>query len=108
MAGLLHLVRHPGRDRIDATTATLAMRVIDCLFAETELFHRGDGTLVDQLMDRIRNMGGEITWDRLRRKGLNRLLKGNGKARHFSEAVSNLLVNAEGELVKTNPPNWRR
>ena len=108
MAGLLHLVRYPGRDRIDATTATLAMEVIDCLFAETELFHRGDGDLVDQLMDRIRTMGGEVTWERLRRHGLNRWLKEHAKARHFSEAVSNLLANAEGELVKTKPPTWRR
>ena len=108
MAGLLHLVRYPGRDRIDATTATLAMEVIDCLFAETELFHRGDGDLVDQLMDRIRKLGGEVTWERLRAKGLNRWLKENAKTRHFSEAVSNLIANAEGQLVKTYPVTWRR
>ena len=84
------------------------MEVIDCLFAETELFHRGDGDLVGQLMDRIRTIGGEVTWDRLRRKGLNRSLKAKAKARHFSEAVSNLLANAEGELVKTSPLTWRR
>ena len=102
------MVRHPERDRIDATTATLAMEIIDYLFAETELFHRGDGDLVDQLMDRIRNMGSEVTWDRRRRKSLNRWLKKNAKARHFSEAVSNLLANTEGELVKTKPPTWRR
>ena len=108
MAGLLHLVRYPGRGRIDATTATLAMEVIDCLFAETELFHRGDGDLVDQLMDRIRKLGGEVTWERLRAKGLNRWLKENAKTRHFSEAVSNLIANAEGELVKTYPVTWRR
>ena len=95
--------RYPGRDRIDATTATLAMEVIDCLFAETELFHRGDGDLVDQRMDRIRTMGGEVTWERLRRHGLNRWLKGNAKARHFSEAVSNLIANAEGELGENQP-----
>ena len=106
LAGLLHLVRYPGRDRIDATTATLAMEVIDCLFAETELFHRGDGDLVDQLMDRIRGFGGDVTWERLRGKGLNRWLKANARARHFGEAVSNLLANAEGELVKTNPLTW--
>ena len=108
MAGLLHLVRYPGRDRIDATTTTLAMEVIDCLFAETELIHRGDGDLVDQLMDRIRKLGGEVTWERLRAKGLNRWLKDNAKTRHFSEAVSNLIANAQGQLVKTYPVTWRR
>ena len=108
MAGLLHLVKYPGRDRIDATTATLAMEVIDCLFAETELFHRGDGDLVDELMDRIRKLGGEVTWERLRAKGLNRWLKENAKTRHFSEAVFNLIANAEGQLVKTYPVTWRR
>ena len=108
MAGLLHLVRYPGRDRIDATTATLAMEVIDCLFAETELFHRGDGDLVDQLMDRIRTMGGEVTWERLRATGLDRRLKAEARAWHFGEAVSNLLANAEGKLVKTTPLSWRR
>ena len=30
------------------------MSIVDCLFAETERFHQGDGDLVDQLMDRIR------------------------------------------------------
>ena len=40
------------------TTATLAMVVIDCPFAETGRFHRGDGDLIDQLMDRIRKLGG--------------------------------------------------
>ena len=59
-------------------------------------------------MDRIRTMGGEVTWERLRRHGLNRWLKEHAKARHFSEAVSNLIANAEGELVKTKPPTWRR
>ena len=108
MAGLLHLVRYPGRDRIDATTATLAMEVIDCLFAETELFHRGNGDLIDQLMDHIRKLGGEVTWERLRAKGLNRWLRGNAKTKHFNEAVSNLIANAEGGLVKTKPLTWRR
>lgn len=32
----------------------------------------------------------------------------NTKARHFGEAVSNLLANAEGELAKTRPLSWRR
>ena len=84
------------------------MEVIDCLFAVTELFHRGDGDLVDQLMDRIHTMGGEVTWERLRRHGLNRWLKEHAKAWHFSEAVSNLLAHAEGELMKVKPLTWRR
>ena len=84
------------------------MSIVDCLFAETERFHQGDGDLIDQLMDRIRGLGGEVNWDRLRKKNLNRWLKENAKARHFSEAVSNLLANDEGELVKTRPLTWRR
>ena len=54
------------------------------------------------------DLGGEVTWERLRAKGLNRWLKENAKTRHFSEAVSNLIANAEGELVKTYPVTWRR
>ena len=84
------------------------MSIVDCLFAETERFHQGDGDLIDQLMDRIRDFGGDVTWERLRGKGLNRRLKANARARHFSEAVSNLLANAEGGLVKTKPLTWRR
>ena len=53
-------------------------------------------------------MGGEVTWERLRRHGLNRWLKENAKARHFIEAVSNLIANAEGGLVKNKPPTWCR
>ena len=48
------------------------------------------------------------TGNGFRGKGLNRWLKANARARHFGEAVSNLLANAEGELVKTKPPTWRR
>jgi len=93
---------------VDPERVQQAMSIVDCLFGETELFHRGDGDLVDQLMDRIRTMGGEVTWERLRAKGLNRWLKENAKTRHFSEAVSNLLANDEGGLVKTKPLTWRR
>ena len=59
-------------------------------------------------MDRIRTMGGEVTWERLRGHGLNRWLKEHAKARHFGEAVSNLIANAEGGLVNTKPLTWRR
>ena len=85
-----------------------AMSIVDCLFAETERFHQGDGDLVDQLMDRIRGLRGEVTWELLRAKHLNRWLKANAKARHFGEAVSNLIANDEGGLVKTKPLTWRR
>ena len=59
-------------------------------------------------MDRIRSLGGEVTWERLRKMKLNRWLKDNARARHFGEAVSNLLANDEGELVKAKPLTWRR
>ena len=108
LGGLLYRVRQPGGLIVDPERVQQAMSIVDCLFGETELFHRGDGDLVDQLMDRIRTMGGEVTWERLRAKGLNRWLKENAKTRHFSEAVSNLLANDEGGLVKTKPLTWRR
>ena len=108
LAGLLYRVRQPGGLVIDAERIQQAMSIVDCLFAETERFHQGDGDLIDQLMDRIRDFGGDVTWERLRGKGLNRRLKANARARHFSEAVSNLLANAEGGLVKTKPLTWRR
>jgi hypothetical protein len=108
LGGLLYRVREPGGLVIDAERIQQAMSIVDCLFAETERFHQGDGDLIDQLMDRIRDFGGEVTWERLRGKGLNRWLKANAKARHFSEAVSNLLANAEGGLVKTTPLTCRR
>ena len=41
-------------------------------------------------------------------QGPYRWLKENAKTRHFSEAVSNLIANDEGELVKTYPVTWRR
>ena len=53
-------------------------------------------------------LGTPVTGERLRAKGLNRWLKENAKTRHFSEAVSNLLANDEGGLVKTKPLTWRR
>ena len=59
-------------------------------------------------MDRIRGLGGEVTWEPLRAKGLDRRLKAEARARHFGEAVSNLLAKAEGELVKSTPLTWRR
>ena len=59
-------------------------------------------------MDRIRKLDGAVTWERLRAKGLNRWLKGSAKTTNFSEAVSNLIANAEGELVKTHSITWRR
>ena len=46
------------------------------------------------------------TGNGFRGKGLNRWIKANARARRFGEAVSNLLANAEGELVKTNPLTW--
>ena len=108
LGGLLYRVRQPGGLIVDPERVKQAMSIVDCLFGGTELFHRGDGDLVDQLMDRIRTMGGEVTWERLRAKGLNRWLKENAKTRHFSEAVSNLISNDEGGLVKTKPLTWRR
>ena len=89
-------------------TSRRTHRSVDCLFAETERFHQGDGDLIDQLMDRIRGFGGDVTWERLRAKGLNRWQKANARARHFGEVVSNLIANAEGELVNTTPLTWRR
>ena len=59
-------------------------------------------------MNRIRDFGGEVTWERLSAKCLNRWLKANARARHFGEAVSNLIANAEGELAKTTPLTWRQ
>ena len=108
LAGLLYRVRQPGGLVIDAERIQQAMSIVDCLFAETERFHQGDGDLIDQLMDRIRGFGGDVTWERLRAKGLNRWQKANARARHFGEAVSNLIANAEGELVNTTPLTWRR
>ena len=108
LGGLLYRVRQPGGLIVDPERVQQAMSVVDCVFGETERFHQGDGDLIDQLMDRIRGLGGEVTWERLRAKGLNRWLKENAKTRHFSEAVSNLLANDEGGLVKTKPLSWRR
>ena len=108
LGGLLYRVRQPGGLIVDPERVQQAMSIIDCLVAETERFHQGDGDLIDQLMERIRTMGGEVTWERLSAKGLNRWLKENAKTRHFSEAVSNLLANDEGGLVKTKPLTWRR
>ena len=108
LGGLLYRVRQPGGLIVDPERVQQAMSIVDCLFAETERFHQGDGDLIDQLMDRIRGFGGEVTWERLRGKGLNRWLKANARARHFGEAVSNLIANAEGELVNTTPLTWRR
>ena len=93
---------------VDTERIQQAMSIVDCLFAETERFHQGDGDLIDQLMDRIRGFGGDVTWERLRAKGLNRWQKANARARHFGEAVSNLIANDEGGLVKTKPLTWRR
>ena len=53
-------------------------------------------------------LSGEVKWDRLREKNLDRWLKANARARHFNEAVSNILSNDEGELVKAKPLTWRR
>ena len=108
LGGLLYRVRQPGGLIFDPERVQQAMSIVDCVFAETERFHQGDGDLIDQLMDRIRGFGGEVTWERLRAKGLDRWLKANARTRHFVEAVSNLLANAEGELVKTRPLTWRR
>ena len=106
LGGLLYKVRQRDGLVIDAERIQQAMSIVDCLFAETERFHQGDGDLVDQLMDRIRGLRGEVTWEPLRAKHLNRWLKANARARHFGEAVSNLIANAEGELVKTKPLTW--
>ena len=108
LAGLLYKVRQPGGLIIDTERIQQAMSIVDCLFAETERFHQGEGDLIDQLMDRIRGLRGEVTWELLGAKHLNRWLKANAKARHFNEAVSNLIANDEGELVKTKPLTWRR
>ena len=108
LGGLLYRVRQPGGLIVDPERVQQAMSIVDCVFAETERFHQGDGDLIDQLMDRIRGLRGEVTWELLRAKHLNRWLKANAKARHFSEAVSNLIANDEGELVKTKPLTWRR
>ena len=83
------------------------MSIVDCLLAETERFHQSDGDLIDQLMDHIRGLGGEVTWDRLRKRNLERWLEAKARARHFGEAVSNLLGSDEGELVKAKPLTWR-
>ena len=106
LGGLLYRVRQPGGLIVDPERIQQAMSIVDCLFAETERFHQGDGDLIDQLMDRIRGARGEVTWELLRAKHLNRWLKANARARHFGEAVSNLVANAEGELVKTTPLTW--
>ena len=108
LGGLLYRVRQPDGLIIHATRTQQAMSIVDCLFAETERFHQGDGDLIDQLMDRIRGLGGEVTWDRIRKKNLDRWLEANARARHFGEAVSNLIANAEGQLVNTTPLTWRR
>ena len=108
LGGLLYRVRQPGGLIVDPERIQQAMSIVDCLFAETERFHQGDGDLVDQLMDRIRGLRGEVKWELLRAKHLNRWLKANAKARHFGEAVSNLIANDEGGLVKTKPLTWRR
>ena len=106
LGGLLYRVRQPGGLIVEPERIQQAMSIVDCVFAETERFHQGDGDLVDQLMDRIRKLGGEVNWERLRAKGLDRRLKAEARARHFGEAVSNLIANAEGELVKTKPLTW--
>ena len=67
LAGLLYRVRQPGGLIVDTERIQQAMSIVDCLFAETERFHQGDGDLIDQLMERIRDLGGEVTWDRLRK-----------------------------------------
>ena len=105
---LLYRVRHPGGLIVDPERIQQAMSIVDCVFAETERFHQGDGDLIDQLMERIRRLGGEVNWERLRAKGLDRRLKAEARARHFGVAVSNLLANAEGHLVKQQPLTWRR
>ena len=87
LGGLISRVRQPGGLIVDPERIQQAMSIVDCLFAETERFHQGDGDLIDQLMARIRGLGGEVTWDRLRKKNLDRWLKANAKARHFGEAV---------------------
>ena len=53
-------------------------------------------------------LSGEVKWDRLRGKNLDRWLKANARARHFGEAVSNFIANAEDEVVNTTPLTWRR
>ena len=103
LGGLLYKVRQPGGLIVDPERIQQAMSIVDCLFAETERFHQGDGDLVDQLMDRIRGLRGEVTWELLRAKHLNRWPKANARARHFGEAVSNLIANAEGQLTNTTP-----
>ncbi len=108
LGGLLYRVRQPDGLIIDAERIQQAKSIVDCLFAETERFHQGDGDLIDQLLDRIRKFGSEVTWVRLRAKVLDRWRKAKARARQFGEAVSNLLANAEGELVKAKPLTWRR
>ena len=84
------------------------MQVVDQLFQEAEVFHKGDGDVVDQLMDRIRDTSGPVTWDRLRKTRLDRFLKEHARARHFELAVSNLVTNGEGSLIKQRPLTWQR
>ena len=86
----------------------LSMEIVDQLFAEAEHFHRGDADLIDQLMDRIRETPGEVTWSLMRAKRLDRFLKANARVEHFKQAVKNLLDNDEGELTKQYPVTWRR
>ena len=44
LGGLLYRVRQPDGLIIHATRTQQAMSIVDCLFAETERFHQGDGS----------------------------------------------------------------
>lgn len=108
LAGMLHLVRYPGKQEISLDRAELGMEVVDALFAETARLHRGDGDLVDLLMDRIRDTPGPVTWDLMRKTRLDRFLKEHARSRHFQVAVSNLNNNGEGRLISQRPLTWQR
>ena len=108
IAGIHHVVWWPERKTISLESMQLSMEIVDQLFAEAEHFHRGDADLIDQLMDRIRETPGEVTWSLMRATRLDRFLKANARAHHFEQAVQNLLDNNEGYLTETKPVTWRQ
>ena len=108
IAGIHHVAWRPEQEVIELESIELAMQVVDQLFQEAEVFHKGDGDLIDLLMDRMRATGGDVTWGLMWNKRLNQHLKAKARSRHFKVAVSNLVANGEGSIVKPNPLTWRR
>ena len=109
IAGLLHLIKHPNLREISDETTLIAMAIVDQIISETESFHNEPKFgLIEQLQDRIRALGGEVTWTSLREKNLNRYLKDNCKAAEFNTAVQGLVQMGEGTLDKRNDAlSWR-